>query len=83
MTVIEIDQFTGPTPYTLRRQPILFADLLREVQDRPEQFTIVGWRAPRVRDVADDVTPEMATTLYREGADGYVEIWRARWDTSG
>jgi len=81
MKVIILDQFTGPSPYTLSIEPMKFTEL--------EEYLSLGWFkagygvTPRVADVPDDYHPAVCETVYAENEDGNAYAWRYNWDSSG
>lgn len=81
-TVIIIDQFSGPTPYSLQQNPMRWADLRKQVEEDPERFRF-GFTQPVIREVEENFYPQMATTVYAEGENGEVIVWKHRWDSSG
>lgn len=79
MRVLILDQFTGPSPYELQARPRLFEDVVAE-----QMALAHPWKRPRLEDVDPEAfTLEMCTTVLRAREDGYAEVWRARWDSSG
>lgn len=83
--VVVLDQFAGPSPNALAREPMLWTEFLRAV-DRGA-FDPIGVNYRRARrttgaELVRDRQPE-ATTAYRCGANGFVEVVSMRWDSSG
>lgn len=80
--VIILSQFVGPTPYSLQQNPMRWQDLLEAVQTDPDRFRL-GFDRAAVREVPEDFTPHMATTVFCEDENGMVKVWKYRWDSSG
>lgn len=81
--VIVLDQFSGPTPNALAQQPLPWSEFVANVH--AGKYT-VGWRVPEhttVGDLERSGGLRIASTAYRCGANGFVEVWRVKWDTSG
>lgn len=76
---IILDQFVGPTPLELQRAPLGWSEF-KEAVEHGEYET--QFNKPRIVTVDDKFVLDIATTAYRE-KDGRVEIWRAKWDSSG
>ena len=79
--VIIIDQFTGPSPYQLQQTPMPY----RELQERLElgQYVARYGVKPREVEVPETYRPAMCETVYTEGPQGEVQVWRYNWDSSG
>lgn len=78
---VVLDQFVGPTPYSLSQQPLDWVTFVAGVRAGAWDG-YVPWAKGQVLMLPDDYSPYMATTCYRE-RDGKVAIWKTRWDTSG
>ena len=76
--IIILDQFAGPTPYSLRQEPL---DWTQFVEDCELAIASTpSWFKPRIVDETYEM--RMAETAYHE-VNGKVAIWKTKWDTSG
>ena len=82
MKILLVDQFSPtPTPYELSLRPMRFDEFVAlELRRPPGAF---GSTPTQLLDVDEGWRQPFATTAFREGADGMVEIHATRWDTSG
>jgi hypothetical protein len=79
--VLIMDQFKGPSPYSLRERPMMFEAV---VDWALAQETNGYWRKPEVTEVEENFIPPYATTVYRANpTTGVAEVWKYRWDSSG
>jgi hypothetical protein len=78
---VVLDQFVGPTPYSLSQQPIAWDAFLADVRAGVYDGD-VPWAKGQIARLPLHYDPHMATTVYRE-VDGKVAIWKTRWDSSG
>ena len=70
--VLIVDQFGGPSPYSLQVHPVHFEDLIRDVV------------AAELADVPDDFTPRRGTMLIRaHPTSGLAEVWKSKIDSTG
>lgn len=85
-TVVVLDQFCGMTAATLRQSPLRLEDC-QPGGAYYESYATLGpytsIRKPRIERVYEDFVPRMATTVLKPNAEGFLEIWRYRWDSSG
>lgn len=89
--VLICDQFHGPLPYQLRANPIQFdalveeldADYARRDKQSREMCGMPAMYRHQVVEVAEDYKPRMATTVIAANAEGFAEVWKAKWDSSG
>lgn len=85
MKILIVDQFSGISPHFVQKNGWSF-DALCEAALAPENARAVnpsmGVKA-EVLDVEENYMPPFCTTTFREGADGKVEVWKYRWDSSG
>ena len=83
--ILVVDQFApAPSPYQLSQEPMDFESLCSEQLSRPltSSEELFG-RGPKVLEVTEAYNPQMCTTAFRAAADGTVEVWKYRWDSSG
>ena len=80
--VIVLDQFRGPTPHALSLKPQRWRHFLLRVDRGDYNSTAVAAERTTVADL-ERTGQRMATTAYRCGPGGTVQIWRMRWDSSG
>lgn len=78
--IIVLDQFAGPTPYSLRQEPIDWAQFVEDCELAIAEWKpgTPSWFKPRIVD--ETYTMRMAETAYHE-VDGKVAIWKTKWDT--
>lgn len=76
--IIILDQFAGPTPYSLRQAPL---DWTQFVADCERTIAEPGMFKPRIVDKTYAIM-HIGETAYYE-VDGKVAIWKTKWDTSG
>ena len=79
--VLVVDQFSGIHPRSLQLHPILFSDLITKFKVDPK--FIGGYRPAKILEVEESFIPDMCTTVVRSGKDGFAEVWKHRWDSSG
>lgn len=74
--VLIVDQFSGwnKTP----EPPVPFEVFVQYVM-----MTKTGWKDPEVREVDEKFVPPSCTTTFRADANGFAEVWKRRWDSSG
>lgn len=86
MKVLIVDQF-DMNPYWLQQNPTKFEALhealLASYDAVKAKYPHTLSRRPVVQEVAEGYSPEMCTTILREGVDGLAEVWKYRWDSSG
>lgn len=73
MTIIVLDQFTGPTPYALDRYKPTWEEFMAAVDAGK-------YGCPTITDESHKMW--RGTTAYVE-RDGRVAVWKACWDSSG
>lgn len=83
VTIVEIDQYMGPSPHALSKTPMPWADFMTEVQLMLANPAPLAAR-PRIKDIyiLDNYACPWGHSAYRD-VDGYVALWRANWDSSG
>ena len=82
--VVLLDQFCGPSPHDLARTPRLWSDFMAAVDRGDFNPAGVMWRHAHLMTEKELAFGQpIATTAYRCGANGYVEIVSMRWDSSG
>lgn len=80
MTLVILDQFTGPSPYALNRDPVAWPVFMAAV--RSGVYDAFSWHKAQIVESGREYTLPSATTAYVE-RDGLVAVWRTAWDTSG
>jgi len=82
--VVVVDQFSPYTPYAVEKLRLKVEDFLPGGTEYA-RYTAQPYRpkAPLVLHVSDEFRPDWATTVLRPGADGALEVWKTRWDSSG
>lgn len=81
--VVLLDQFVGPTPHALHREPMAWEDFLAAVQ--AGTYTLPPWQPPVItsRDAITGLRDlPYGTTAYRRNDQGQVEVCYMRWDTT-
>jgi hypothetical protein len=82
MKVLIVDQFFGPSPfYVMQKRPTL--DELVAISESMVMKAVPLVRKPVVKDVPDDFSPDMCTTVYAADKDGIAFMWKYRWDSNG
>lgn len=86
INVVILDQFTGPSPYELNKlriegTPLKWEEFLSQALNGEFNGT-VSWRHARF---TDELQPrlDMAESAYRADAQNNVELFNAKWDSSG
>lgn len=77
---VVVDQFSGPTPYTLQKQPIKWEQFIKDVKDG--EYDRYNGRAAEIIHADKSYRPAWGTTVYKKDPNGNVQVWLSNWDSS-
>ena len=80
MTIVILDQFSGPSPYMLQQEPLVWEEFLAGVRGG---LFASRWRPAQIVEADQVPALRMATTAYCRADDGTVMVAGDRWDSSG